>query len=275
MLLAERGKFGEAISLFEAAEKDHLLSAADYRSLADWYLMADRRDDYERSRVEAYKMTPEQRLYNRLNVVRNRWGQTGQPLPSELDENTLFVFRALFAKSARPENYLWLLRELYAACRDFRLLQMLPDAVVGRSPQQIYPFLQTLQSQTLDEVHNEATADEILARIKKLRGGKLTATDLRALDLLEAIVERRASEVLNQPGPHVAACLAALRRAFDRQMERRRAAADGQLLAEHGHATRSETGRRANPRIARSRGHDAGRQPRSFAHHQRTLQPAL
>ena len=217
MLLAERGKFGEAISLFEAAEKDHLLSAADYRSLADWYLMADRRDDYERSRVEAYKMTPEQLLYNRLNVVRNRWGQTGQPLPSELDENTLFVFRALFAKSGRPENYLWLLRELYAACRDFRLLQMLPDAVVGRSPQQIYPFLQSLQSQTLDEVHNEATADEILARIKKLRGGKLTATDLRALDLLEAIVERRASEVLNQPGPHVAACLAALRRAFDRK----------------------------------------------------------
>src|SRR5262249_20358454 len=42
-------------------------------------------------------------------------------------------------------------------------------------------------------------------------------TDLRALDLFEAIVERRASEVLNQPGPHAAACLAALKRAFERQ----------------------------------------------------------
>ena len=217
MLLAERGKLGEAISLFEAAEKDHLLSAADYRSLANWYLMADRRDDYERSRVEGFKMAPEQHLSNVLYGVRNRWSQTGQALPSELDENTLFVFRALFAKSAQPENYLWLLRELYAACRDFRLLQMLPDAVVRRSPQQIYPFLQTLQSQVLDEMHNEATADEILARIKKLRGGNLTPTDLRALDLLEALVERRASEVLNQPGPHVAACLAALQRAFDRK----------------------------------------------------------
>src|SRR5207253_629612 len=69
----------------------------------------------------------------------------------------------------------------------------------------------------LGEMRNEATADEILSRVKKLRGGKLTSTDLRALDLMEALVERRAAEVLNQPGPHVSASVAALKRAFDRQ----------------------------------------------------------
>jgi predicted Zn-dependent protease len=217
MLLGERGKFDEAISLFEASEKDHLLTAADYRTLADWYMISSRRDAYERSRIEAFKLVPEQYLANRFYGVRNRWLQTDRPLPSELDDNTLFAFRALFEKSANPENYLGQLRDLYAACRDFRLLQMLPDAVVGRSPQQIYAFLENLRSQVLAELHNEATADEITARIKKLREGKLTPTDLRALDLTEALVERRASEVLNQPGPHVAACLAALRRAFDRQ----------------------------------------------------------
>src|SRR5436190_944290 len=96
-----------------------------------------------------------------------------------------------------------------------------------------------MQSSVLQEVRNEATADEIIARIKKLRDAKAEggrrkadadddrepiepaknqlATDLRALDLLEALVERRASEVLNQPKPHIDACLAAMKRAFERK----------------------------------------------------------
>jgi hypothetical protein len=148
--------------------------------------------------------------------LRNRWNRTDMPLPSELDENTLLALKALFSKSAQPENYFGSLRELYGACRDFRLLQMLPDAVLGRSPQQIYPFLQNARHQVLVEMRNEATADEIMARIKQLRARELTPTDRRALDLFEAIVERRSSEVLNQPGPHIDAFLAALKRAFDR-----------------------------------------------------------
>jgi Vault protein inter-alpha-trypsin domain/von Willebrand factor type A domain len=217
LLLAERGRLDEAIPLFEAAEKDRLLTAADYRTLSDWYLVNGRRQDYERTRIESFKQTPERQLSRMFNSVRNRWLQAVRPLPSELDESTLFAFRALLEKSSQPENYLSQLRDLYAACRDFRLLQMLPDAVLGRSPQQIYAFLRNLQGQVLYEMRNEATADSILARIAELRERKLTPADLRALDLLEAVVERRSSEVLNQPQPHVAACLAALRRAFDRQ----------------------------------------------------------
>ncbi len=52
-LVAEQGKLDEAIQLFEACEKDKLLSAGDYRMLADWYLVANRREAYERSRVES------------------------------------------------------------------------------------------------------------------------------------------------------------------------------------------------------------------------------
>ena len=166
MLLAERGKFDEVISLFEAAEKDHLLTAADYRSLADWYLVTARREAYERSRLEAFKLIPEQNMANLLNSLRYRWLRTDLPLPSELDENTLLALRAMFEKSARPENYLSELHELYTACRDFRLSQILPNAVVGHSPEQIYAFLETLQSQILGEVHNEATVDEIVERIE-------------------------------------------------------------------------------------------------------------
>ena len=215
-IIAERGKLDEAIQLFEACEHDHLLSAADYQSLADWYLVVNRREDYERCRIEAFVQTPEGNLNQLIGRSNNRWQQSNIPLPSELDENTLLAFKALFKKSAQPENYLWQLRSLYAASRDFRLLQILPDAVLGRSPQQVYAFIQSLHSQVLHELRNEATADELLSRIKKLREQELTATDLRALDLLEAFVERKSAEILNQPGPHIDACLAALQRAFQR-----------------------------------------------------------
>ena len=66
------------------------------------------------------------------------------------------------------------------------------------------------------ELRNEATADELIARIKELRKADRTIIDLRALDLLEALIERRSSEILNEPGPHVSACLAAMQRAFQR-----------------------------------------------------------
>jgi tetratricopeptide (TPR) repeat protein len=216
-LVAERGKLEEAIALLEACAKDNLLSAEDYRSLADWYLALNRRESYERARIEAFKQTPEHILNNITYQIRNRWNQHNTRLPSELDENSLFAWKALFEKTAQPENYLNPLRELYAASRDFRLLQILPDAALGRTPQQAYSFIIGIQSQILYELRNEATADEIIARIKKLRETDRTPTDQRALDLFEAVVERKSSELLNQPGPHVQAALAALQRAFQRK----------------------------------------------------------
>jgi predicted Zn-dependent protease len=216
-LVAERGKIDEAIQLVESAEKDKLLTAADYRLLSDWYLVSNSRAAYERSRVESFKQMPENYLSNMLYQVSNRWMRRDARLPSELDEDTLFAVEALFEKSAQPENYLWQHSNLYGATRDFRLLRMLPDAVLGRSPQQVYRFLQTLQSAALGDLRNEAAADEVISRIKTLRERDRTPTDLRALDLLEALIERKSSEVLNQPGPHVDASVAALQRAFRRE----------------------------------------------------------
>lgn len=215
-LLAERGKIDEAIQLFEACQKDNLLSAADYKLLADWYLVTNQRAQYERSRIEAYKVMPEWQLGQFIYQQTSRWEQRDGSLTT-LDDEALFAFKALFEKSASPENYLWQLRAIYANSRDFRTLQMLPDSMLGRSPQQVYSFLGHLSGTILTELRNEAHADEILARIKELRAGERTTTDLRALDLLEALVERRSSEVLNQPGPHIEACIAALQRAFQRQ----------------------------------------------------------
>ena len=101
---------------------------------------------------------------------------------------------------------------------------MIPDAVIGRTPQQVYPFLTRLNQDVLVELRNEATMDEIVERINELRETKTSSTDLRALDLLEAMVRRKAAEVLNQPGPHAKAAVTAMQRAFDREW------ADGEKL---------------------------------------------
>ena len=216
-LSAERGKLAEAIRLLETVQRERQLSPADYAALANWYLVVDRKDDYRRSKVEIFKSMPEYQIVNWIYEKRELWSQTDQPLPAELDENVLFAFQALFEKSNQPENYVYELREFYAACRDFRLLQMIPDALTGRTPQQIYPFLKSLQSNLLSEIRKEATADEILKRLAEVRAGSESPVDLRALDLLEALIERRSSEVLNQPGPHIAAAVQGLQRAFERE----------------------------------------------------------
>lgn len=115
-LLAERGKIDEAITLFEACKKNKLLTAADYRMLADWYLVSNRRNEYEQSRIESYRQMPEDTLAQMLYQIQNRWSRNDMPLPSELSEDTLFALKALFEKSASPENYFYQVRALYGRC---------------------------------------------------------------------------------------------------------------------------------------------------------------
>src|SRR5690606_38053317 len=140
-----------------------------------------------RGKIEVFKVWPEHQLSNWIRQQRYRWQDSGQALHSELDEDVLFAFRAVSAKSSQPENYAYELREFYTACRDFRLLQMLPDAVVGRTPQQVYPLLERLRTAVMDEIRKESTADEILARLEAVRQRRESPLDLRALDLLEAM----------------------------------------------------------------------------------------
>jgi len=216
-LLAERGEIDEAIPLFEAVEKKSPLSPTDYETLANWYLVSDRRPDYERAKVESFHVMPEHQISNWINQRLYPWQRSDTELPSELDERVLFAFKAIFKKSQHPKSYTHQLKNFYQACRDFRLLQVIANIVVGRTPQQVYPVLKNLHSNLLVEVRDEATADEIIARIKTLQENAESGIDRRALDLLESMVERKSSELLNQPGPHVDAAVAALKRAFDRE----------------------------------------------------------
>ncbi len=60
-LLAEQGKIDEAIKLFEAVRSADELLPAENRTLADWYMVADKRDLHDRALVEVYKTADENR----------------------------------------------------------------------------------------------------------------------------------------------------------------------------------------------------------------------
>jgi len=215
-LLAEQGKLKEAVALFEQIEAADELSPADYRALAGWYMAVDEREKHERALIEAFKATDEWRLSQWLSAKLRPWQRSEGELPGELDKDVLRVFAALFEKSSNPQNYHWQLREFYRASRDFRLLTCIADAVVGHTAGRVYPFLESMQS-VLDEVRDEGTADSIVEHLAEVRRRAKTPVDHRALDLLELLVERRSSEVLNQPGPHAQRALAAMQRAFKRE----------------------------------------------------------
>jgi tetratricopeptide (TPR) repeat protein len=225
---AEQGKLKEAIATFEAVKAADELGSAEYRALGDWYQAENRREDYEKSKEQIYKTMPEGEIEQFLNGQMQPWLNPDGARPSELNREVLWAFQNVLAKSGDPARFIGgPLRSLYGACRDFRLLASLADSVPGHTAGQIYPFLRSART-VIDEIRDEAAVDSLTARIVELRGKAATEVDRRAFDLLEAMVERRASELKNQPGPHVEKAVAALRQASKREWS----AGEQRLMAE-------------------------------------------
>src|SRR5262245_32830386 len=158
-LLAEQGRLNEAIALFEAVEKAETLGYSAYQALAGWYIAVNKREKHERALITSFKMIEEYTLSRMLYAKLSPWQRGhGTHLPSELDKDVLRMFAALFEKSDYPQNYLSQLQQFYAACRDFRLLGVMCDAVIGQSAGKIYPFIGGMQN-VLNELRDEAAAD--------------------------------------------------------------------------------------------------------------------
>ncbi len=186
---------------------------------------SNRRDAYERARIESFKQTPENQLQQHVVSGSQPLESNDQPLPSELDENTLFAFRALFEKSAQPGKL------PVPAARSLRGLPRLPAAADGArcGPGPLAGAgVRVPQHAAIQRAGRSCATKRRPTRFWRRQNscatGERTPTDLRALDLLEAVVERKSSEVLNQPGPHAEACLAALQPRLRSQVGRRGAA---------------------------------------------------
>ncbi len=208
-LLAETGRIPEAIKHFEALRGSGQLMGHEWATLADWYLVEGRRSDRYAAGLERFLALPEQQLSTIYYQKTSRAGVNGA---IEVDEEILSLLTALLRKSQYPANYVWQVQNLFQQTRDSRLLGVLADGLLGHSPGSVYPVLENLRY-ILNEVQDEASVDSGVAAIDAVRKRAKSVLDRRALDLLLVAVERRATELVNEPGPHGKNALRALARA--------------------------------------------------------------
>jgi tetratricopeptide (TPR) repeat protein len=213
-LLAERGALAEAAAELEAIAKADELPAAGFTTLATWYLAlgddARRGSALERALVE----TPEWELSQRIWQERSRVERPGPDgVPGTFDPEVFRVEKVLLSKASQPGNYVHVIRSLYEPTKDFRALAALADGIIGHSPEAIYPYLTQVWN-ALSNVHEEATLDQVAARIDECVAAASTASNRRGLRYLAALVYRRAAEVKNRPEVHAEEALPALKGAF-------------------------------------------------------------
>jgi len=213
-LQAELKEIADAVGTFEAVEKADELGPLEYKTLADWYLVLDRKPDRDRAILGYYQAMEEWQLSRLIQQHTSRIENGfNNGTPEDFDPAVIDMFKAIFKKSPHPQNHLRQLGSLFRYTKDFRLLECVPEGILGNSAQQIYPFLGQMTG-VLQYVGDEATTDQLLAHLAAVRKRATTPIDARGLDLLEMLTRRKASEVLNQPGQHVPLALTAMQRAF-------------------------------------------------------------
>jgi predicted Zn-dependent protease len=212
-LKAEGGKLKEAVAALEGVESADELGPQDYQNLANWYLVLGDDARREQAQLTRYQVMDIYQISRRVNQERSRVSRRGNNVPQNLDPDVLRAARVMLSKAPRPRDYVWYVRNLYRSVKDFRLLESLPYGVVGHTAEGIYPFLERVGN-IINEVHEEATCDALVAAIRSQTQSADRLVDQRGLLLLTAMVERRAARVLNAPGGHVQKGLAAMRTAF-------------------------------------------------------------
>jgi len=236
-VLAERGELERAalvLTGIETALGPGELTHEDLRSLADWYTALDRADDAREARVRSFEALGERALGQALSAEAQHYQRHGDGVPSELDPEVPTRFVALLRKASSPARWCGLVQSYYAPTQDFRLLECLPEAVLGQSARNIYPFLTNLAG-IADLIHEEATVDRLRAHLDALRETRArTDVDRRALALLEFTVVRRATPQAGGTEEHARIALAALRAASLGAWEPGEARLMAELLADQG-----------------------------------------
>jgi len=213
MVEAERGKVKEAAAIYEELRTLGDLTPADLKTLSDWYTVLDARDKARASRILSWQARNEWEIQNWLQSQIYRYQRSGDEVPSEMDEEVPLAFIALFRKAQHPAHYVWTLQSFYQAARDFRVLECIPEAVLGQSSQQIYPFLEGLRSLT-GSIQEEATLDRLTKHLETRLADSDHDVNRRALRLLQFMTQHRAAQQAHGTSPHADAALAALKAAF-------------------------------------------------------------
>jgi len=212
-LHAERGELAKALELVARLDAKGEMGHDDWMAAAAWNTALGRQEEAARARLAAWSALDEWTLADHANRARWSTQDRGDGVPAALPEETFEQLIALMRKASWPEQQLWTVRDLYAKTKEFRLLQCLPDAVIGHTPQGIYRFL-AQAGELFTIVDEEATVDRVVAGLATAREQATGAVDRRALDYLEFLARWRAAAQQNGGAPHRDAALTAMKRAF-------------------------------------------------------------
>jgi Flp pilus assembly protein TadD len=213
-VLVESDELAKAASILKALEKE--LTHEEWRRLADFYHVLDRRLESRWAKVQSWAHLDEWRLQQGLqNDFYRKYQRRGKRVPEELDDEVPLRFLALLRKSSRPQNHVYVLRNYYSSTRDFRLLSCVPEAAIGQSAQGIYQLAAGYR-QISNLLQEEATVDQLKKRLVEIRKQAKTVTDKRALDLIDFLTALRAARQRQGGEQAGREALVALKRAFER-----------------------------------------------------------
>ena len=210
-LLAEMDNLDQAVQVFDKKSREGSLSYDNTLKLSYWYQILDRKEESEKARLKAWSLASYSFLERLIRKQLRLCNQT-----SSVNQDG-FIFEQLAELSRKKQNMgsnVSLVLEFYRATKDFRFLATLVQTVNGSSQQNIYSILSRMVHLS-NQVNEEATVDAFLEEAKKERAKANTDLDKRSLDLLELLVVRRATSILDQPEVWRTRALKVLKRAFE------------------------------------------------------------
>ncbi|MEM7235043.1 MAG: hypothetical protein AAF517_22895, partial [Planctomycetota bacterium] len=195
-VLAERGDLPGAVDLYQKIESEDELLAGDYTSLASWLQALGREDAYHAAVQNSLDAVAEGSLSSQLRRESNGHADAGF-----IDETVVLRFAALLRKASNPADHLWILRNYFKATKDFRLLRVLAEGLLGLESSRSFRYLHS-SVDVLLAVDTEAALDELVKAIEEVRGRAQTAQERLACDALEWVTAARAADQSRGGTPH-------------------------------------------------------------------------
>ncbi|MEM9379138.1 MAG: VIT domain-containing protein [Planctomycetota bacterium] len=188
----ERGDLERGVALLRDVEELDELTHDDYRMLAGLQTALDRPDEAREAKVRSWEAVGEESLVGGLQAELSGVQRQGDGVPVELDEEVPLRLVALMRRAPKPSQWLRFVTSYYRATKDFRLLECLPEAVLGRSAGEVYDFLRSTW-RLISKIQEDATVDRLVAHLRALHADASSDVDRRALRLLEFLVVQAAT----------------------------------------------------------------------------------
>ncbi len=207
-LQAEVGELSEAIATLQPLEAAQSLDESQLDQVARWRLALGEQVASQQTLLAKYRRTSSYDLSEQVkSELRNL------PAGETVDERTLDKMRVVLEQPNSLRNIGDEIRRSYRQSRDFRLLSVLAESLIGRDQSDAIDQLIAFQS-VLEDVYEEASTDEMVRYARELQTKHPATHDQRSLELWMMLAEARAAMVEGAAARHATQAMEHWTRAF-------------------------------------------------------------